>query len=112
LANGFHFDIAFAVFSGEESENVAFEARAKLFRLAGGEWKERGTGLIKVLLSAAAAGDDSSRKARIVMRRDQTHKVCANHFIVPGMELKPMEGSETSKRQRPADFIRNISLLQ
>ena len=30
---------------------------------------------------------------RILMRRDKTLKVCANHFVRPWMILQPMKGS-------------------
>ena len=33
-------------------------------------------------------------KVRLLMRRDKTLKICANHFIQPWMILKPMKGSE------------------
>jgi len=48
--------------------------RAKLFRFekASSEWKERGTGEAKIL-------KPESGKIRLVMRRDKTLKVCANH---------------------------------
>lgn len=31
---------------------------------------------------------------RVVMRRDKTLKICANHFVTPWMELKPSCGSD------------------
>jgi Ran-binding protein 1 len=49
--------------------------RAKLFRFDNGlnEWKERGTGDVKLLQHK------ETKKVRLVMRRDKTLKVCANH---------------------------------
>lgn len=49
--------------------------RAKLFRFDAGssEWKERGTGDVRLLQNK------ESQKVRLVMRRDKTLKVCANH---------------------------------
>ena len=50
--------------------------RAKLFRFDSGasEWKERGTGDVRLLQHK------ESKKVRLVMRRDKTLKVCANHM--------------------------------
>ena len=51
-------------------------SRAKLFRYdtEGREWKERGTGDVRLLKHKA------TNKVRLVMRRDKTLKVCANHY--------------------------------
>ena len=50
--------------------------RAKLFRFdkEAKEWKERGTGDVRLL------SHKQSQKVRLVMRRDKTLKVCANHY--------------------------------
>ena len=52
--------------------------RAKLFRYDGEadppEWKERGTGDLKFLRHK------TSKNVRLLMRRDKTHKICANHY--------------------------------
>ena len=50
--------------------------RAKLFRFATeiNEWKERGTGDVRLLQSK------ETKRIRLVMRRDKTLKVCANHM--------------------------------
>lgn len=49
--------------------------RAKLFRFdsESAEWKERGTGDVRLL------SHRETKKVRLVMRRDKTLKVCANH---------------------------------
>lgn len=50
--------------------------RAKLFKFDAEtkEWKERGTGDVKLLKHK------ENGKTRLVMRRDKTLKVCANHY--------------------------------
>lgn len=50
--------------------------RAKLFRFEkeSKEWKERGTGDVRLLKHK------KTNKTRLVMRRDKTLKVCANHY--------------------------------
>nr|CDS26440.1 E3 SUMO protein ligase RanBP2 [Hymenolepis microstoma] len=83
------------VVTGEEGEDVLFEARAKLFRFDSGDggesaWKERGLGQLKILK------DQASNRVRLVMRREQVHKVCCNHLITPGMTIKPMDGSKAA----------------
>uniref|UniRef100_A0A182Q0C7 E3 SUMO-protein ligase RanBP2 n=1 Tax=Anopheles farauti TaxID=69004 RepID=A0A182Q0C7_9DIPT len=72
--------------TGEEDEEQIFTGRSKLLRLVDREWKERGLGELKILRSKA----DRS-KYRIVMRREQVHKICANHYITPELQIKPME---------------------
>lgn len=76
----------------EEQETVRFKMRAKLFRFdrETKEWKERGTGDVRFLQHK------DSKKIRLVMRRDKTHKVCANHYIMPAMTLAPNVGSDRS----------------
>jgi E3 SUMO-protein ligase RanBP2 len=75
--------------TGEENEEILFEERAKLFRLADKEWKERGIGYIKILK------DKETHKSRVVMRRDQIHKLCANHIITSEMEMKKTQKDTT-----------------
>ncbi|KAJ3202908.1 Ran GTPase-binding protein yrb1 [Entophlyctis luteolus] len=60
----------------EEDEDVLFKIRAKLFRFdkPTNEWKERGTGDAKLLRHKVTS------KIRMLMRRDKTHKICANHY--------------------------------
>lgn len=78
--------------TGEDQEDQLMKLRAKLYRFDGAadppEWKERGTGDVKLLQHK------EKRHIRLVMRRDRTLKVCANHYIQPWMLLKPMKGSE------------------
>jgi len=76
----------------EEDEEVLFKMRAKLFRFvkADLEWKERGTGDVRLLAHR------DSKKVRLVMRRDKTLKVCANHLITSDMKLAPNVGSDRS----------------
>lgn len=65
----------------------------------GNEWKERGTGDLKMLKNAQTG------QVRILMRREKTHKICANHLVVDGMELKASVGSDKSwLYQTVADF--------
>ena len=53
-------------------------SRAKLYRFETSgdenEWKERGVGEVKILKH----GDKGTH--RILMRRDKTFKICANHY--------------------------------
>ncbi|KAN0097666.1 RanBP1 domain containing protein, partial [Tylopilus felleus] len=78
--------------TNEENEDVLFKMRAKLFRFdpTGNEWKERGTGDARLLQHR------ETTKIRLVMRRDKTLKVCANHAITSDMRLQPNIGSDRS----------------
>eukprot|EP00121_Abeoforma_whisleri_P008454 Awhi_evm1s7762 len=37
-----------------------------------------------------------TKKVRLLMRRDNLQKVCANHYLTPDMFLKPMHTAEHS----------------
>ena len=71
--------------TGEEGQEVLFCDRCKLFRYDSdtSQWKERGVGDIKILLNP------SSKRHRILMRREHVFKICANHVITSEMQLKP-----------------------
>ena len=62
--------------TNEEAEEQTFKMRAKLFKFdrESREWKERGTGDVRLLKHR------ENLKTRLVMRRDKTLKVCANHY--------------------------------
>ena len=77
--------------SGEENEDVLFEAKSKAYRFTEGEWKERGLGPIKLLQ------DKDSKKIRVLMRREKTLKVCANFFVKPGTKVEEHAGSEKAR---------------
>ncbi|OXB50895.1 hypothetical protein ASZ78_006108, partial [Callipepla squamata] len=78
--------------TGEEDEEEFFCNRAKLFRFdaESKEWKERGVGNVKILKHKA------SGKFRLLMRRDQVLKICANHYTNSDMKLAPNAGSDRS----------------
>lgn len=58
--------------------HVVCYRRAKLFRYDSAaeppEWKERGTGDVKILRQK------KQNTCRVLMRRDKTLKICANHY--------------------------------
>ncbi|XP_072041062.1 uncharacterized protein [Amphiura filiformis] len=78
--------------TGEEDESVVFSHRCKLFRFDSetSQWNERGIGDIKLL------HNHTSNRYRIVMRRDQMIRVCANHYLNESMKLTPNDGSDRS----------------
>lgn len=78
--------------TNEENEDVLAKFRAKLFKYHSDskEWKERGTGDVKFLKHKETA------KVRLLMRRDKTLKVCANHIVSPEYKLTPNVGSDKS----------------
>nr|XP_043878315.1 ran-specific GTPase-activating protein-like [Solea senegalensis] len=86
-----------------EDEEVLLKMQAKLFRYATEksppEWKERGTGVVKLLKHKQKG------MIRLLMRRNRTLKVCANHCFIPMMELKPNAGNNRAWVWfTPADF--------
>ncbi|PSN56702.1 Ran-specific GTPase-activating protein [Blattella germanica] len=92
-----------AVLTMEEDEVEMIKMRAKLFRYdtteSPPEWKERGTGDVKLLRHP------EKNCVRVVMRRDKTLKICANHYVTPWMELKPNCGSDRAwVYSVPADY--------
>jgi len=90
-----------SVETGEEDEEVLFKMRAKLFRFDkdSSQWKERGTGDVKFLQHK------DTKKIRVLMRREKTLKVCANHYIHPLLKLTENIGSDRSWVYNcPADF--------
>ena len=76
--------------TGEEEEDLIFKTRAKLYRFRESEWKERGTGDLKLLRHK------KDKKIRCILRQDKTLKIVANFIISekPLCELKPHQGSE------------------
>ncbi|XP_039187765.1 E3 SUMO-protein ligase RanBP2 isoform X2 [Crotalus tigris] len=86
--------------SGEEDEDIIFKERAKLYRWDRevNQWKERGVGEIKILFHT------QKKCYRILMRRDQVLKVCANHIITKTIDLKPLNSSNNAMVWTATDY--------
>ncbi|EDQ91763.1 uncharacterized protein MONBRDRAFT_14213, partial [Monosiga brevicollis MX1] len=78
--------------TGEENDEEVFTHRAKLFRWGktneGMNWKERGVGDAKILR------DGQSGRVRFVMRRDQTGRLAANHWLRHDSEVKGLSNND------------------
>ena len=88
----------------EEDEIEYFKIRCKLYRFHmdeedGATWKERGVGEIKIM-------KHKTRTAyRIIMRRDKTLKICANHSMLASMVISPHNNNENALVwNTPSDF--------
>jgi len=88
----------------EEDEQEIYKMRAKLYRFVvddedGSQWKERGIGDIRILKNTKAGS------FRLVMRRDQTLKLCLNHYLMARMEIRSHASSEKALLwSTPADY--------
>ena len=78
--------------TGEESETAAFMEWAKAYRFdsEAKQWKERGSGDIKILRHNATG------QYRLLMRRDQVKKIAINHFVTKEMKLEPGKTAKNS----------------
>lgn len=77
--------------TGEENEDLIFKIRARLYRWRNDDWKERGTGEVKLLRNK------ESKRIRFVLRQDKTLKAVANFLITekdPLCLLKPHQASD------------------
>ena len=84
----------------EEDEKILFCEHAKLYHFdtTTNQLKERGSGEMKILQHTVI------RHCRIFMRREQVHKICANHRITPQLELKPHTGIANAYIWSVVDF--------
>ncbi|CAL9076759.1 unnamed protein product [Musa textilis] len=89
-----------AVTTGEEEEDVLLDLKAKLYRFdkEGNQWKERGTGNVKLLKHIETG------KVRLVMRQAKTLKICANHLVLQSIKIQEHAGNDKSCVWHAADF--------
>ena len=91
---------AVEVKTGEEDETVLFCERGKLYRFdsAKNEMKERGIGEMKILQHK------TTNVCRVLMRREQVLKICANHTITSQIDLKPHSSAPNAFIWSTIDF--------
>ncbi|PPQ93877.1 hypothetical protein CVT25_013586 [Psilocybe cyanescens] len=68
------------VLTGEEEEETLHQVRGKLFSLDENQWRERGTGLLKLNVRVV-----DGTGARLIMRKDAVHALLLNITLFPGM---------------------------
>ena len=78
------------VVTGEESMDLVFKARARVYRWREEQWKERGTGDCKMLHAK------DKQRVIFILRQDSTRKVVVNFIIEddPLCVLAPHAGSD------------------
>lgn len=84
--------------TGEEDEDILHEVKAKLYRFAEDEWKERGLGVIKLLQHK------ETKKCRLLMRRAKTLKICANQAVQAQVNFEEHAGNEKAWVWSAYDF--------
>lgn len=91
---------AVAVSTGEENEDALIDLKAKLYRFdkEGGQWKERGVGQVRLLK------DKDTGRIRLLMRQNKTLKICANHAVLPTVNLQEHQGSDKTWVWHASDF--------
>uniref|UniRef100_A0A914QJ33 Uncharacterized protein n=1 Tax=Panagrolaimus davidi TaxID=227884 RepID=A0A914QJ33_9BILA len=91
------------IVTGEEFEKVLFKNRCKLyiFNSDTKEIKERGVGDIKVLFNP------ENKYYRVVMRREQVHKICANFSIIKSTKIADKAGTKGCGAFNCIDFSEN-----
>ncbi|KAF7458905.1 putative ran binding family protein 1 [Cryptosporidium felis] len=97
------------VMTGEEDEEEFWKHRAKLYRFANGEWKERGVGNAKLLQHK------ESKKIRFLLRQEKTLKIVANHYVIQKdsfCKLTPNTGSNKIWVWTVQDFSEEQKLEQ
>lgn len=87
-----------SVVTGEEDDEKEFGEWAKLYRMDNAQWKERGSGEMKILRNK------SSRKYRMLMRREQVLKVCLNHYLHQNMKMVDLISGKNSYCWFAQDF--------
>ncbi|QCE08939.1 nuclear pore complex protein NUP50A-like [Vigna unguiculata] len=74
-----------AVETGEENEEVIFNAESVLFEFVDGSWKERGKGEVKVNVAS------ETKKARLLMRSRGNFRLILNARLYSDMKLTNMD---------------------
>ena len=80
--------------TGEEGETTEYTCRAKLYSFVDKkEWKERGVGVLRLNVTEPKPDDENSTiKARIVMRADGSHRVILNTPVQKALKYGDVRG--------------------
>jgi len=85
--------------TGEENEEVVWEAQVNVFRMTNGtDWKQRAVGPARMLKHK------ENGKIRLVVRDSKIMKVRANHFILPGTLIVPHKFCKTAYVYSTLDY--------
>ncbi len=93
----------------EDVEETVFKENVRLYRFDGStnEWKERGTGSIRLLQNKS-----KKHKARVVMWRAGTQKLACNHWLQRGMKIDYHRPSFTALIWTALDFAEDKNIPQ
>lgn len=91
--------------TGEEDEEILFCQRAKLYRydFSTRQYKERGTGPMKILQHRFTGF------CRVLMRREQIWKICANHQINDDTTLNRHQEKDSAFIWSAVDFADGVA---